>query len=319
MRKENRYRGAKPSNVKLLERALSLRERLFSMIAVRRGLKRLWRWVKFLLIAAPVMALLWYVADYALEKAYGLSIEHISFKSQRGIINKEQALHILGIEGSVNMATLNTESLKRRLEAEPSVRSATIRAELPSTLYIEVEERIPIVYVEMESGASTGNRARFFMDPEGVLFSAREDYHSLYMGVPTWYLREEDVEELREGAVLSPQRIRPITELVKAANTYDPEQIPPINEIFRPKDWEIRLVLESGTEVRMEVRQIREQMDRLALILDHARATGRLVRSANVIPAHNPVATFIDTPEPPAQPAPATPAPSGTAKQKPKR
>lgn len=303
MRKENRLRRDRPSNVKLLEGDLSLRERLFSMIAMRRGLKRLWRWVRLVLLAAPVCVLLWYVADYALEKAYGLSIEHISYKSQRGIINKEQALRLLGIEGSVNMATLNTESLKRRLEAQPFVRSATIRAELPDTLYIELEERIPIVYVELESGTSTGNRTRFFMDPEGVLFGIQPEYHKLFMGVPTWYLQPGDVDKLSEGARLEYQRIRPITELIAAANTYDPEQIPPIAEIFRPKDWEIRLVLETGTEVRMEVRQIREQMDRLALILDHARATGRTVRSANVIPVLNPVAVFVEPPAPTPPPA----------------
>lgn len=296
MSKENKHRNADPSNVKLLERALSLRERLFSLIAVRRGLKRLWKWIKILLIAAPIAVILWYAVNYALEMAYGLSIDHISYKSQRGIINKEQALKILGVSGSVNMATLSTDAFKRTLEAQPAVRSATIRAELPDTLYIEVEERIPIVYVEMESGTGTGDQTRLFMDPEGVLFPAQPEYHRLFTGVPIWYLKEDDVEQLREGVQLNPQRIRPITELIAASNNYDPEQIPPITEIFRPKDWEIRLVLESGTEVCMEVRHIREQMDRLALILDHARATGRAVRSANVIPSLNPVATFIDPP-----------------------
>lgn len=292
MKKENRIRGDKPSNVKLLERALSLRERMFSMLALRRGTRRLWKWVKISLLALPALALLWYVADYALEKAYGMSIDNIRYKSLRGIISKEQALKILGVEGSVNMATLNTDAFKRALESQSAIRTATIRAELPDTLYIEVEERIPIVYVELESGANTGNRSRFFMDPEGVLFAVQEAYHRLFLGVPTWYLKPEDATELHEGMQLEQQRIRPITELVAAANTYDPEEIPAISEIFRPKDWEIRLVLESGTEVRMEVRQIRDQVERLSLILEHARATGRTVRTANVIPALNPVAVF---------------------------
>lgn len=302
MKKQNRLRGDKPSNVKLLERALSLRERMFSMLALQRGTRRLWKWARILLLAVPVLALLWYAGDYALEKAYGLSIDHISYKSLRGIISKDQAMKILGVNGSVNMATLNTEAFKRALESQSAVRSATIRAELPDTLYIEVEERIPIVYVEMESGASTGNRSRFFMDPEGVLFAVQEDYHRLFLGVPTWYLKPEDVTDFREGVQLEAKRIRPITELVAAANTYDPEEIPNIAEIFRPKDWEIRLILESGTEVRMEVRQLREQMERLALILEHARATGRIVRTANVIPALNPVAVFAPQPTPAEQP-----------------
>lgn len=298
MKPQNRYRSDQP-NVKLLEQALSMKDRLFSMLAVKRGARRLQRWLKMLLLLLPIAAVVWFAVDYALEKAYGLVVDHISYKSLRGIINKDQAIEILGLQGVVNIATLNTDSLKKRLESIPGVRSASVRAELPDTLYIEVEERIPIVYVELEHGALTGDRTRFFMDPEGVLFPVNEEYHRQFLGVPIWYLQPHDIAELREGAQIEPQRIRPITELVSAANAYDPEEIPPIIEIFRPKDWEIRLVLDSGAEVRMEVRHIKEQMDRLAMILEHARATKRSVRSVNVIPSLNPVVIFgPESPEP---------------------
>lgn len=310
MGSQNRYRGEQRAKVRLLEKALSLQSRLFSLLAVKRGLRRMLHTLKIAVLLLPVLALLWYVGNYALEKAYGLSIDHISYKSVRGIISKEQALQILGIEGSVNMATLNTDTLKKRLENAPSVRHANIHAELPDTLYIEVEERIPIVYVERESGAITGDRRRYFMDPEGVLFPVQEEYHSRFMGVPTWYLQPEDAPELAEGARIEPQRMRPIAEIIAAANAYDPTEIPPILEIFRPKEWQIRLVLDTGAEVLMEVRHIKDQMERLAMVLEHTRATGRTLRSANVIPSINPVATFLEnTKQQNTAPPPTTPAP----------
>ena len=305
MKPQNQYRGEQRAKVKLLEKALSLQNRLFSLLALKRGARRALSILKIALLLLPLLTLLWYVGSYALEKAYGLSIDHISYKSLRGIISKEQALGILGIEGSVNMATLNTEALKNRLESAPAIRAASIHAELPDTLYIEVEERIPIVYVEKASGTLTGDRRRFFMDPEGVLFPVQQEYHSRFMGVPIWYLQPGDVEELREGAQVDPQRMRPIAELIAASNEYDPEEIPPILEIFRPKDWQIRLVLENGAEVMMEVRHVKDQMERLAMVLEHARATGRTLRSADVIPSINPVATFF---EPQAAPQPQPPA-----------
>lgn len=291
MKRQNRYRQAQ-GNVKQLEKKLSLVNRLFSLLALKRGTRRVLRWLKFAVLLAPVAALLFYAGKYAFEKAYGLSIEHISYKSLRGIISKEQALQILDVKGAVNVATLDTDSFKNRLENAPAIRTATIHAEFPDTLYIEVEERIPIVYVEMESGAHTGNRTRLFMDPEGVLIPVQEEYHRQFLAVPTWYLRPDDVHELKENVKIDIEKVRPIAELIAAANTYDPESIPRIAEIFRPKNWEIRLVLETGTEVLMEVRHIKEQMDRLAMILEHARATGRIVRSANVIPSLHPVAIF---------------------------
>ena len=296
MKPQNRYRQSQ-GNVKQLEKKLSLVHRLFSMLAFKRGTRRMLRWLKLCVLLAPVVALLFYAGKYAFDKAYGLSIEHISYKTLRGIVSKEQALDILEVKGAVNVATLDTEGFKRKLESTPAIRSATIRAEFPDTLYIEIEERIPIVYVEMESGTHTGDNTRFFMDPDGVIFPVQEEFHRQFLAVPTWYLRPDDVKQLREGMRIDAQKVRPIAELVAAANAYDPENIPRITEIFRPKDWEIMLVLESGTEVTMEVSHIKEQMDRLSMILEHARATGRIVRSANVIPAVNPVAVFAPTQE----------------------
>lgn len=280
------------SNVHKLEKLMSWRGRLFNLLALRRGALRLKRWLICALIALPFVALLLLGIHYILEKAYGLNVEQIIFKSTGNIISKQQALQILQVGESINMATLDVDSLRRRLEAHPAVRSAVIRAELPDTLYIEVEERIPIVYVEWEDGTRTGNNSRLFMDPKGTLFPVNEQLHRDFLGVPTWYLRPGDARDLKPGSTLAPRKFRPIAALIAASNIYSTDEIPPITEIFHPKDWQLRLILDNGAEVTMEVRHIREQMDRLALILDHARATHRRVRSVNVIPTLNPTVIF---------------------------
>lgn len=284
------------SNVRELEKHLSIRSRLFSLLAIRRGALRLKKWLRLAVILVPLTALLALGIRFMLEKAYGLNVEQIHFKSTRNIISKAQALRILNVGESVNMATLNTEEMRRKLERHPAVRSVRIHAELPDTLYIEVEERIPIVYVTWEDGARAGLNTRLFMDPEGMLFPVDETLHADFLGVPTWYLRPEDVQELTVNTKIEAQKVRPIARLIAAANRYSPEEIPPISEIFHPKDWELRLILDNGAEVTMEVRNIREQMDRLAMILDHAHATHRRVRAVNVIPSLNPTVIFEDSP-----------------------
>lgn len=292
MKNRNRYRSEKSRNVKLLENALSLRDRLFSLLAVRRGAKRLQRWAKTALWLVPLLCLLYFCLRYAIDKAYSINIEAITYDSRQGLIHKQQALKILGIENSVNMATLDALSLESRLEANPCIESAHIRAELPDRLHIDVDERIPIVYVELESGSDTGNRQRFFMDPKGYIFPVVKEYHQQFLGVPTWYLQPGDVTELKPGACVEEQRRRPIVELVAAANLYDLTEIPAIREIFRPKEWKIIITLETGTEVQMQVYDIRGQMERLAMVLEHARATGRTIRSADVIPSINPAVIY---------------------------
>lgn len=300
MAKRNQYRthygeGHEASaNVRLLEAALSLKHRFFSMVALRRGLRRLRRWMLLLLIIIPIVAGIIWGAMTAVEKAYSLSIDKITYDSQRKFISKEQALRILGIEGAINMATLNTGALKEKLEANLCIESAHIRAELPDTLHIEICERIPIVYVEQESGADTGNRLRFFMDQNGHLFPVMPEYHRDFMGVPVWYLQPGDVAEFKAGTVVDESKCRPIINLAEAVNHYDPVAIPPIREIFRPKDWKIIAIMEGGAEVMLQVYDIKGQVERLAMILEHCRAVQRRPRTINVIPRINTTVEYAD-------------------------
>lgn len=278
--------------MRMLEQALSLKDRLFSTIALQRGIKRLKRWALTLLWVLPLLAGIGYLCCYAIEQAGNLAIENVSYKSRHGMINKEQAMALLGLSGSVNLATFDAAGTQARLEREPAVFAAHIRTELPDTLHVEIEERIPIAYVEAESAAATGKNTRLFVDPAGILFPINQEYHRLYLGVPVWYLHPGDAKKLEAGEKLDDAVCRPIRELVAAANKYDPTEIPPIREIFRPKEWQIMLTLENGTEVMMMVYNIDEQMERLAMVLEHARATGRTIRSANVIPRINPVVVY---------------------------
>lgn len=298
MKKRNKYRAhfdgehASSANVKLLEAALSLRHRFFSLVALRRGLRRLRRWTIILLIALPLLAALIWGCMTAVEKAYSLSIDKVTFDARQNLISKEQAMQILGIEESINMTSLDTGAMKAKLEEHLCIESAHIRAELPDTLHIEINERIPVVYVEQESGAETGNRVRFFMDPSGHLFPVMPEFHRNFMGVPVWYLQPGDVSEFKAGAVIDEEKRRPITELVSAANMYSLVEIPAIREIFRPKEWKIIVTLEGGTEVLMQVYDLKGQMERLSMILEHCRATQRRARSINVVPRLNPTVIY---------------------------
>ncbi len=295
MKKGNRYR--RQGNVKLLEKALSVRDALFSRLAVRRGAKRLRKIFLILLLIVPVCYGIYRGITYTIEKAYSLSIERVEFASSRGFISKENVMNMLGIEGAVNMATFNASHMEKTLTDNPCIESAHIRAELPDTLSIEIEERIPIVYVEMENAAEKGQRQKLFMDPKGYLFPVVSEYHSRVMELPVWYLHPADVDQFEAGARIREELYRPIADLVTAVNAYELTQIPSVREIFRPKSWKIILTLEGGISVIMQVYDIHAQIDRLYMILEHARATGKKLSAVNVIPVINPTATFITQPE----------------------
>lgn len=294
MKQKNKFRTAQKENVHQLENELSFKERFFSMLALRRGFRRLKKCFPILLIAVPVVWGIVQAVDYALEKAYSLSIDHISYVSRHQLISRAQAMEILGIQDAVNMATLDVKGMQEKLLADPCIAAATIQAEMPETLHIEITERIPVVYVESENSAETGTRKQLFMDPNGALFPVKEEYHRNFLNVPTWYLRPEDAHVLEAGVTIDPEKCRPIKELIAASNAYSLAEIPAICEIFRPKEWKMILSLENGTEVLMQVYDIKGQLARLAMVLEHARVQKKAIRSVNVIPRINPAIIYTD-------------------------
>lgn len=295
-KKLNKLRSEQRDKVRILEQALSIRDRLFSALALRRGLRRAKIWLLILTISVPLLMLLGMWVYHCVDKAYSMSIDNITYESQQKIISKEQAMKILGIGDSVNMATLDTNGMQQTLENHPCIAAAHIRAEFPETLRIEIVERIPIVYVEMESAAGTGTRQRLFMDQHGVLFPVVEEYHRNFLGVPVWYLGAEDIKHFKVGAVVPERARKPIIDLASTANTYSLAEIHAIREIFLPSEseWKMIITLDNGAEVLMQVYDIRGQMERLAMILEHARATKRTVRSVNVIPCNNPTVQYAE-------------------------
>lgn len=295
MKSRNKYRGEK-EKIKLLEKALSIKDRLFSLLALRHGLRRLQRWLLIALCIAPIIWGIWYGVSYMLAKAYSMSIDNISYVSRHNLISRQQAMNILGIEHSVNMATLDISGMQDKLKTHPCIADANIHAEMPETLNIEIDERIPVVYVEMETGAETGDRTRLFMDPAGVLFPVKEEFHRNFMNVPTWYLQPEDIQELKIGNSINAAKTRPIKELIAAVNAYNLTEIPAISEIFCPKEWKMVITLENGVEVIMQTYEIKDQLARLAMVLEHSRVSKRPLRSVNVIPKINPAVIYADSP-----------------------
>ncbi len=296
---ENRYRRKKDEGniVSKLERMLPFRERLLSRLSFKRLRSNIRRWIVKALAAAAALVGLFYLLCYVLDQAASMSIDKIDYRSAHAMFDRRSCLDLLGLKNSVNLATLSTKSLEQKLMAQPHIESASVRAELPDTLVIEVEERLPIVFVAQESDVKTGTKRRLFTDPKGHVFEADPNMHRDFMGAPVWHLPPGCCPRLEPGVVINEKAMMPICELIKATNCYDPTQIPPIREIQCPHEWELRLVLENGTTVRMEVYNIAEQTERLAGILDYLRRSGQQASGINVIPKENPVIVPIeDTP-----------------------
>jgi len=93
-----------------------------------------------------------------------------------------------GIRPGMNMLSLDTEEVSRRLETHPWIQHATVVKRLPDQVLIKVLKRRPAVLVCVQGGL-------YYMDAEGKILDRVEPGESLDFPVMTGL--EQDVEDAR--------------------------------------------------------------------------------------------------------------------------
>ena len=104
--------------------------------------------------------------------AYGLScalvgsplfaVEQVEVEAS-GRPGPDEIRSMSGIRPGMNLLSLNTADISRRLEAHPWIQNATVVKRMPDRVLIKVQKRRPAAIVEIQAGL-------FYMDGEGRIF-----------------------------------------------------------------------------------------------------------------------------------------------------
>ena len=287
--KENKRRNRSSDTVRQLEKKLSLWERLFSVVTFLRVANRLRRLVIIVSICVIALALMRALVLCTFNSD-STQEHHIHYSSRYGIISKDQVVALLGVDKKTDFASLPITELQNKLNSHPAIKQASVSLDSSFSLHIDITEHVPLLYVEMEDQAISGKATRLCLSPEGDLFVHDPVYHSKFIDLPVWLLTPNDVKILAPGQKIEAEVCRPIIELARAANSYsDLTQLPHITTIERPLEnavqWKMVVRLETGTTVEMStLHNISEQLNRLVMVLEHARSLNKKLISTSVIP-----------------------------------
>lgn len=271
------------------EKRLSFGEKLFSFLSFLRGTRRIRRWACVSLVLAIVYIFSHTLFVYLCD-TYSHRDRSIVYSSHYNILSKNQVIDILGLNADSNFSALPLGALQSKLNHHPAIRSASMSVTNGGTLAIHVEEHVPLLFIEMADKAITGKSARYCLSPERIIFPFDPMIHAQFNNLPTWLLRAADVKEFAPGHEIDEEKCAPIIELARAANAYsDRTELPSILTIERPTEnalqWRLIIRLESATTVELStLHDIREQIERLVKVLNHARAINKKVISTCVAP-----------------------------------
>lgn len=92
--------------------------------------------------------------------------------------SKEEILKHAGLKLHDNILSVNLNTIRHRLMADPWVAAAEVERELPDAIHIRIKERVPIAIVDLNrparlAGESVAGRL-FYLDEEGEIFKPVE-------------------------------------------------------------------------------------------------------------------------------------------------
>ena len=180
-------------------------------------------------------------------------------------VPRSQVLRIAAVTPDTNVFTMDAGAAERRLERDPWIADATVTKDLPSTLVIDIHERIAVAVAESD----------------GVLRLVADDGAFLETAHP------RDAIEMPSIVVADAEGVEPSPEAVAGAARAIAAMAPTLRQridgIAILADGQLRVDLSSGASAAYgEAVEIQEKAMALRALLDYAAERGATVISVDV-------------------------------------
>jgi cell division protein FtsQ len=186
-------------------------------------------------------------------------------------IGPRRVLRIAGVDEGTNVIHLDESLIETRLEEEPWIREATVRAELPTTIRIEIHERTAVLVV------AAGGTRRLVADDGTVLSPAPQAIALPEFVAPPGTTPSRTA--LRSAAEVTGAMALPLRTRVSRVSVDD--------------DGEVSLAIDGDVSVRFGTsREAGAKAQALRAILAYARRAGETVLTVDVSAPAAATATF---------------------------
>jgi hypothetical protein len=190
-------------------------QRSTTTIARRRKWARIGRWAAFAALAFGLCGALVYASMSAskdvaaLEPAAALS--KITFSTD-GVLNDRWLAEKLSIQSGMSMNNLDIAGIRRLLETQGQIKSASVTLRLPNELVVEIRERIPILRVQAQ--VEPGVVKTLLISDEGAIYEGSNYPVNTLRALP--YVDGVPIRRQGDGYE-SIDGIKPVAELINLA------------------------------------------------------------------------------------------------------
>lgn len=256
------------------------------------------------------------VVREAFTHNHRFQLQHVSVITD-GELSPSQIIAATGLQDNMNMLDISLVQVREKLEALPQVRQAKVSRGYPGLLFLEVEQRRPVAWLECEELRIEAKVAGYgcLLDDKGVVLPSGE-LTEARRRLPVVQISKK--HRLRLGQVVeSPEALQAL-QLLQAHENSALAHSTQIRRVDASRGYALQVHYDARFKAIFPVEGFEPQMRRLERVVHEASKRGWEIDSVDLLVAEN-VPLILKTPpvtaEPDPEPAPA-PSPRRTASRR---
>ena len=215
-----------------------------------------------------------------------------------GTLSREEVTRESGIQVGMNTFSINLSKAQQKLMKLSRVEFVEITKTRSDRIAIKITERKPVAWIAATNTEDPSSDPKsFLVDGRGTLISGK-NYLPEYLHLPIIY--GVPTENLSAGECIDTYELRAALDLVRI--TADSARVQ-VCSIDLSKRYCMIVTDRSRAKITFGMEKIDEQLDRLAIVLDHVESTKQELQTVNLMVQRNiPVTFATGSPEPEATP-----------------
>jgi len=262
---------------------------------------------KLVLIGGVVAGLVWAIG-IGLRRAF---LENEDFRislielNDNPVMDELRLVEMGGIDLNESIFSINVSELEGMLLGLPELAVADVERELPGTLRVRVQARVPVAWLEVPVHEVRGRdpESGLLVDPNGILFPCLGEMAGSTIELPVIVIKDPRQPEPLAGALCeSPELLRGLA-MLRLAKKVDGMPELGITRIEQSNEWSVVVETGDGIEAKFGLSGHDRQFDDLVRAHRHAESQGYRIATIDLIPERNiPITTLGSAPPPRAIP-----------------
>lgn len=257
--------------------------------------RRGFRMAMWLIAAMIIFGLGWVTWHEALEKNDQFLLKEVHVNTA-GTLTREQIVAVTGLTTATNVLAVSLREVRLKIERLPQVKSAVVRRDYNGRLALDVEQRIPVAWIESAKhklqAPMTGKGC--LLDAEGALVPC-DVVTKEYLAMPSIVFPA--LSEAVPGRPAPDFQLHVALRLMEKLQKRDEDGRAELERIEIPNAWSLVAHFKGDAKITFGVDDLDPQLARFDRFMHEAEVRQWRVATLNLIPQVNTPVTFHGTPD----------------------